>query len=248
MRVLLFVLGWAISALYAQQPNQRVYRQPDCVLAFSLAGAPSQNLDNTARGCNSWVLTYWSVGITTEIYEVQRATAIADGSAGAWSPMVAITGSNPFAPAAYGTATFSGWAPWVRVTQSGGGAPAPGAQFIGSLLGWADPDAVSPPCALQAPLSLSAVGNTEVIPAVAGQSIRVCAFYWNSATAQDIQITAGTGAHCGTGTVSITGLFRQAASLSLSPAFGFRAAPGQALCVNQGAAVNSGGIILYDRR
>ena len=254
MKLVCAALLAALCAV-AQQPNQRVYRQPDCVAAFTISvgtGSAGQHFDNRYRGCNTWVLTYYARDYAGLQVQVQGFGVGPDGTPSGFAPLLpTMGGSNPLVvEAGFGTLTFNGYAPWVRVAAIVAGSD-PDYYFAGTLSGWNEPSggsAMPVPCSMQTAVTLSAAGSTQVIAAAAGQTVRVCGVFLNSASAQDISIISGTGANCATGPTNLTGLFRQTAALNISTATGFAAPVGAAVCINQGSAVNTGGLILYDRR
>lgn len=102
-------------------------------------------------------------------------------------------------------------------------------------------------CDQQAAITLTAAGNTEIIALTAAQTIRICHVSIAMAASQDVKFTRGTGANCATGTADVTGLYRSVTSLALdftnkAPLVG---ASGEAICVNQSAATNSGGVVIF---
>lgn len=94
------------------------------------------------------------------------------------------------------------------------------------------------PCTQNQPISAVAA-NTQLIAAVAGQTIRVCSFeiFANAAAAPSLQ--AGTGAACATGTVALTGTFTlPIATQIFNSGPSFRLPAGTALCVFTAASVS----------
>lgn len=102
-------------------------------------------------------------------------------------------------------------------------------------------------CDQQAAFDLTGSGNTEIVPLTGGQTIRVCHVSLAAASALDLRFTRGTGTNCGTGTANVSGLYRNITALALDPTnkAPMRSASGEALCINQSAAVNSGGIVIF---
>lgn len=101
-------------------------------------------------------------------------------------------------------------------------------------------------CSQQLPFNLTAAGNTQIIPAGSGV-LRVCHISFSTTASEDVKITQGTGANCATGPADVTGLFKTVQSMALD--FGndspLRSGANQALCLNQSAAQNLGGVVIY---
>jgi hypothetical protein len=102
-------------------------------------------------------------------------------------------------------------------------------------------------CTNQAAITLTAAGNTQIIALSGSTVIRICHISIAAAAAEDIKITRGTGADCAGGTADVTGLYRSATSLALDfqPTAALRGAAGEAICINQSAMVNAGGVVVY---
>jgi hypothetical protein len=77
--------------------------------------------------------------------------------------------------------------------------------------------------------------------------VRICHISLSTASAEDIKIVYGTGANCVTGPADMTGLYRNVTSIALDfqPTAALRTIASQAVCVNQSAAVNAGGVVIY---
>lgn len=92
-------------------------------------------------------------------------------------------------------------------------------------------------CTLRATLSSSSSGNQQLIALSGGTNIRICAIHFSTGTPENVDITTGTGANCGTGTatidsyVSIVNFDPQ-----LGPAAALRGGAGNAICVNPAVA------------
>lgn len=104
-------------------------------------------------------------------------------------------------------------------------------------------------CDQQLAFDLTGSGNTEIVPLTGGQTIRVCHVSLAAASALDVRFTRGTGTNCGTGTANVSGLYRNITALALdfSNKSPMLSASGEALCINQSAAVNSGGIVIFSK-
>jgi hypothetical protein len=102
-------------------------------------------------------------------------------------------------------------------------------------------------CPLQAAITLTAAGNTEIIPLSGSTTIRICHLSLGAAAAEDIKITRGTGANCAAATADVTGLYRAVTSLALDfePFAALKGAAGTAICINQSGIVNAGGVVVY---
>lgn len=99
------------------------------------------------------------------------------------------------------------------------------------------------------PISLSLVtGENQIIAASGSTVIRITNISVGMTTAGTVSITAGTGANCGTSTVTLwgpypsntTGFAQDFAGILLAPA-------GDAVCLDFGATVTAGGGVLYSQ-
>ncbi len=108
--------------------------------------------------------------------------------------------------------------------------------------------AVTPGCNLQASFTATASGNTQIVAASGSTVIRICHITLASDTVQNLKLTRGTGASCGTGTADITGLLYNTTSLDLEfPAnSALRGAASGAVCLSQSATGNAGGVVIYE--
>ena len=102
-------------------------------------------------------------------------------------------------------------------------------------------------CAANGVVSLSGAGNTQIIPAVAGLTIRVCHLSLSFVSMVDFELHSGTGVNCATGDTAITGTYQDVLTFappftSLSP---LTVGTGLALCANLGTAVTGGGLVIY---
>ena len=83
-------------------------------------------------------------------------------------------------------------------------------------------------------VSALATAITQVVAGLAGQSIHICGYVLNAgAAAATFQLTVGTGANCGTGTVNITPAFSLGVNgvlVDRGPYVWFSSAQGSALC------------------
>jgi hypothetical protein len=102
-------------------------------------------------------------------------------------------------------------------------------------------------CTNQLPVTLTASGNTQIIPLSGSTTIRICHFSVSAASAVRIKFTRGTGADCATGTADVTEFYEAATSFvfDFSPASALRGAASGAICINQASAVVTGGVVIY---
>jgi hypothetical protein len=190
---------------------------------------------------------------------------------------VLVEGVNPNVALTQAATTMYGYYPWVRVTLTGSVAGAgrrlrgtmygyrqtpvanivfPPAAAVTANQGTPTTDANSWPvhlatrCTQSAAIELApaAIGTQQIVALTAGQTIRVCGIVLANSAAADIRLVQGTGANCVAGPVNITGTLRNV----LSWVDGWQSNPltlasAQALCLNSSAAVNIGGLILYDK-
>lgn len=112
-------------------------------------------------------------------------------------------------------------------------------------------------CNMQAAISLSAAGNTEIIPAPSGagpaaivRTTRICHISISFEAMVDVSIRSGGGTNCASGGAILTGTYQDVLSIALD--FGPEGAletlasnVEQAVCVNLGAAVTGGGVVTY---
>ena len=102
-------------------------------------------------------------------------------------------------------------------------------------------------CSNNAFVNLSGSGNTEIVPLTAAKSIRLCQVYFSSTAPQDIKLTRGTGANCGTGTNDLGPLFKSVQSGLMN--FGAESAilvtSANAVCMNQSAVQATGVWVTY---
>ncbi len=105
-------------------------------------------------------------------------------------------------------------------------------------------------CPNQAPIILTATGNTQVIAAGgvgSGIRIRICHISFSLNTAVDVKLVQGTGSNCGTSPVDLTGVYQNIINFNLG--FGnegaLRVGQERALCINLSAVATGGGVITY---
>lgn len=105
------------------------------------------------------------------------------------------------------------------------------------------------PCgnnASPAPINTSATGQTQIIGAVSGKAIHVCAFHLSTSGPTVVTIQSGTGTNCGTGTFAFSTENLVVGAIDNSPSTdAFITGANQALCINNTNAVNVGGYIRY---
>lgn len=270
----LFVLSLlAAAALFAQQGPL----VPDCFIvatATSTTPVNSSNFDNgigTGRpgiGCVDWTVVYFT---TTTVATVSVELDSANDTAGAPAAFAAfggtlINGTNPSTVLNESTAQMTGYFPWLRLRISGVtgsgivvNAFAFGFRPIAFFLAKATttPSNITQigginvfACGSQAAISLSASGNTVVIPHSGTLRTLICFAQVSWASGLNVQVQSGTGATCGTGTANVTGLMQNVATWTL-PATPFSPmviASGQDVCINDSTTAAGGGWIVFTQQ
>jgi len=103
------------------------------------------------------------------------------------------------------------------------------------------------PCTNSAAINLTASGNTQIIAASGSTAIHICHISLAATSSVNLQLVTGTGANCATGAANLTGVYIGTLGFALD--FGdwaqLTGGASQALCLNQSAAVVTGGVILY---
>jgi hypothetical protein len=104
-------------------------------------------------------------------------------------------------------------------------------------------------CDLHTFVNLSGSGNTTLIAASGSKSIYICAWGFSAAQAEDVKLTYGTAANCGSGTTDLTALFKLVQAAIFDPPNALLSAPAsQAVCVNQSLAIATGVDVWYAQR
>jgi len=93
-----------------------------------------------------------------------------------------------------------------------------------------------------AAVSLSSSGLTQIIAAGAGITT-VSHLSVSLASATTFQLEYGTGSNCATGTTALSGVYQNVSAIALDVPFIVPSA--KALCINLGASVTGGGIVVY---
>jgi hypothetical protein len=95
-------------------------------------------------------------------------------------------------------------------------------------------------CNKMAQLPAGSTGNTQVIPAVAGQQISICGWeITNTAANGTFAFSTGTGTNCGTGNSAVTpalNISNTAPSVDRQQYAGFGVPTGNAFCINPSVA------------
>jgi hypothetical protein len=131
------------------------------------------------------------------------------------------------------------------------GAAANGAATAGNpvLVGFFDGTNVQipPMCTNQAFVNLSGSGNTQIVPLSGSTKIRICHIDASTTAAEDIKLTSGTGANCGTGTADLTALLKSVQSFAFDygPFSPLVAPAAAAVCMNQSAAQPTGVTVIF---
>ena len=227
-----------------------------CKFTFSLTAvgqtAPvgAFGFDNRLLGCNSWTLDYQTdLGFSP-------LSLVFESGEGAISPAAFVTflgsvtlGINPNTNVTGAESRFSGFNSFVRVRL----ASAMGAGTInGTAYGYRTGNSSSAApynplttCPLNVPVTFAAMGLTQLVAPVAMQQITVCHFSSGWQTALNFQLESSTAAAC-VGPVAITGLYNTQVGLTLDVPFTIPV--GLGLCLNQSAAVNGGGFLIYGQK
>lgn len=97
-----------------------------------------------------------------------------------------------------------------------------------------------------AAVNLSTSGLTQIIALSGGKAITLSHISVAFASSVDFQLEYGTGSSCGTGTTALTGVYKSITGIALDTPFTLPA--GDALCVNLGASVAGGGLVVYSQQ
>jgi hypothetical protein len=99
---------------------------------------------------------------------------------------------------------------------------------------------------VNASVSLTSSGLTQLIAASGSEVITVNHFSIGFASSVNFQLEYGTGSNCGTGTTAVTGVYQVIQGLALDVPLAIPS--GKALCANLGASVTGGGFIIYNQQ
>jgi hypothetical protein len=241
---------------------------PDCVIPFSFTAAAQVTVNNTCgsfmaqpSGVVTWALTYYSTGFSALSLVVQSAPDV-NGTPGTWGTFTGTVaaGVNPNTAITQAYTLLTGFNPWVRVnltSVTGSG------KVTGQLYGWragpsgsggggggggggaATPGVVGTPI----PVNVSASGLTQILAASAGKTTTIYHLSLGFASGVNFQLEYGTGSNCGTGTTAFTGVYQAIAgiALDLDSLVTVAVPASQAVCVNLGAAVVGGGLLVYSQ-
>ena len=101
---------------------------------------------------------------------------------------------------------------------------------------------------LNAAISLSSSGLTQILALSGMTVIRVEHISLAFASGVNVQLEYGTGSNCGMGTTAVTGVYEAVTGLALDFDSGTLNIPaGNALCINLGSSVVGGGVIVYSQ-
>lgn len=257
MKTFLALILVAAAALAQTQTVNVEQIKPDCTIYFTLttANPDSVSYDNRQTGCVVWTMAYQNDGFAALILTVQAAPDVA-GVPGAWAAFPGIVwGVNPNVALTNEAAMFIGYSPWMRVDAAVAGA----GTITGRLYGYRRSPYLSLSigggpggatltylgCTGQAAFNSPGAGNFQIVPLVAAQVIRICHISLSTFPAEDIYFTFGTGANCAAGTTALTGIYRSVLGMALDPAGTIVVPAGNALCINQAAAQNVGGVVTF---
>jgi hypothetical protein len=96
----------------------------------------------------------------------------------------------------------------------------------------------------------SAMGNTQILAAVAAQNIRICKMTLTAAATVGIQLTQGTGVNCATGNNPLGGLYQAVLTVAedyVADQAGLIAGASQAVCLNLSAGTRTTGTIFWSQ-
>lgn len=97
----------------------------------------------------------------------------------------------------------------------------------------------------QALFNLASSGNTRVVTGTAAKSVRICHISFATTPGEDVKLTQGTGATCGTSTADLTGLYKSVAAIALDTVGTLIVTSGLDLCINQTGTQALGGVVTY---
>lgn len=119
-----------------------------------------------------------------------------------------------------------------------------GTAVVGSLARCGDPASVQ-----SVAISTSSSGYTQLVALSGSTVIHVCGFNVMAGGTTNVSLAYGTGSSCGTGTTALTGAYPLIAQTGLAVGNGgatqMKTAAGNALCVNNSAAVAIAGFLTY---
>lgn len=253
-------LLFAICLLFLPVVCAQTRINPDCVIPFTfITTGSTSNLTcgHNLQGIVNWTVAYSSTGFSGISLVVQSAPDNA-GVPGAWATFAGtvLAGINPNTALTSNFTTFQGYYPWMRVdlaSITGSG------KVTGTLYGFLDSSAAvssgsggggttafcDPTKTSTVAVTLTASGLTQILAASASKKITVCHLSLGPASAVNIQLEYGTKVttDCDTGATAVSGVYQANGGLALDVPFTLPAS--QALCINQGTAVNNGGLLVY---
>ena len=104
-------------------------------------------------------------------------------------------------------------------------------------------------CTQSRAFNLAGASTTEIIPLVAGQTIRVCHISFSLSAADDVTLVQGTGAACAGTPANLSGLYDNTTGLNLNfgPGAAIRTTASFAVCVTVAGAATGGGVVSFAR-
>lgn len=270
--LLLLALLWA--PVWAQT---QVQTQPDCVASFAFSATGNSAVYVNTKGCMTWTLFYESTGFGSVSLTFQSASGITTpGSFGTYGGTVE-TGVNPNTSTTGATTIFSNGAvntPFLRVAATlsgsgtlqgtfygwrtgssgsgggGGGSGCAGTVMTPCVTGAENSSAAAVTditCDQSAAVSISGSGETQIVAASSGKSVRICSLDFANSAVSNFTIEEGTGTNCGTSTTALTGTYQNV--LTYSKDYGSRSplvgGSGDAICLNFASSVTAGGSVVY---
>jgi hypothetical protein len=248
------------ATAFGQTPVNVQLRQPDCSIYFTLTAASpnSVTFDNRQTGCTNWTVTYLNNGFAVLSLAIRGAPDNA-GVPGVWANFAGtvLTGVNPNVGITQATTMMFGYAPWMRMAATVAGA----GTITGRLYGYRQTTVSTfaggivpggtfltySGCTTSRLFNLAGAGNTEIVPLVAGQVIRICHLSLSTVPSEDIYLSYGTGANCVVGPAALTGIYMSVTQMAMDWNGGIIAPVSQALCLNQSLAQATGGVVIYSQ-
>lgn len=245
----------AAQNAHCQTTNTKV--TPDCLFTGSVSTSGNStvtangNGDNRSVGCNFWVVVWEITGGGSPTVTVQSAIT-SSGQPTSWGAFngTVVSGSNPSTDTV-GTVVLSGYVPWIRVNLASGGTLSVrmfGYRYPGSSAGGGGGGGGGgTTCNLQSVVSATASGNTQIVAASTGQTVKICHLSVGLETPVNVRLVRGTGANCATSTVALTGFYYGVAGLAFDrdPNPITAGTTGAAVCLGLSSASNVGGLVIY---
>jgi hypothetical protein len=259
--LLALLIFWMAGTAVGQTPVNVVLRQPDCSIYFTLTAASpnSVSFDNRQTACTAWTVTYLNNGFAALSLAIEGApdNVGVPGAYGAFSGTL-VSGVQPNVSITQATTMMFGYAPWMRMFLT----VAPGAGTVtGRLFGYRQQNVsifaggIGPggafftysACNHSLPISVAAIGTTQIVPLVANQVIRICHVSFSTFPAETVSFLYGTGVNCAGGPTTMIGPYTNVLGVALNPDGSTTTPASNAVCINQSVAQPIGGLITYSQ-